>query len=113
MVILYSSFDAYISGQNHPQTKFSLIFSNIEVQIIVRCTWLMPVGENIMVYGSVTVPIYSRFAHKDDPLQVSVGRPVPTISPMSCVKHQIIVYTCIVITCIIFILLLALSQVLF
>ena len=65
---------------------------------------------------SVTSPVlwaYGRFAHKDDPLQVSAGRPAPTISPMSCVKLQIIVYTCIIITCIIMIciILLALSQV--
>ncbi len=38
-----------------------------------------------------------RFAHKDDPLQISAGRPAPTISPMSCVKHQVIVCTCIII----------------
>ncbi len=41
--------------------------------------------------------VYGRFAHKDDPLQMSAGRPAPTISPMSCVKHQIIVCTCIII----------------
>ncbi len=34
--------------------------------------------------------VYGQFAHKDDPLQVSTGRPAPTRSSMSCVKHQII-----------------------
>ncbi len=51
--------------------------------------------------------VYGRFAHKDDPLQVSAGRPAPTISPMGCVKPQIIEKH--VITCIICIILLALS----
>ncbi len=37
--------------------------------------------------------VYGRFVHKDDPLQVSRGRRAPTISSMSHVKHQIIVYT--------------------
>ncbi len=32
--------------------------------------------------------VYGRFAHKDDQLLVSAGRPAPTISPFSCVKHQ-------------------------
>ncbi len=41
--------------------------------------------------------VCGRFAHKDDPLKVSAGWPAPTISPMSCVKYQIIVYTCIII----------------
>ena len=52
-----------------------------------------PVVRSRVFYRSTKrTAVYGRFAHKDDPLQVSTGWPAPTISSTSCLKHQIIVY---------------------
>ncbi len=80
-----------------------LLNSDLRLAMAVKYWYTIQIGVLNKVYG--------RFAHKDDPLQVSTGRPAPTINSTRYVKHQNIVYTCIIIICIICIILLAVSQV--